>query len=159
MPIDILLIEDNAGDIRLLSEALKESAFPHQLHITRDGTQALAFLHRESPFIHATRPDIIILDLRLPGRDGHDLLAEFKSAPDLQTIPVIIMTTSDAREDILKAYQLHANSYVVKPVDLEHFFNVVHAIEQFWFAAAQLPTRPQPDFQASQRGTSEQATF
>jgi two-component system, chemotaxis family, response regulator Rcp1 len=143
-PAEILLIEDNPGDVRLLGEALRESGVPHYLHVTGDGAQALAFLRHAQPFSHAPRPDLIILDLCLPGKSGHDVLAECKSDRALQEIPIIIMTTSDAPTDILQAYRLHANSYITKPVDLERFFEVVRALGKFWFATAQLPTRTHP---------------
>ena len=138
-PIEILLVEDNPGDVRLTQEVFREGRLANQLHIARDGVEALALLHREAPHAQAVRPDLILLDLNLPRKDGRELLAEIKTDPALRQIPVIILTTSSADQDILKAYDLHANCYLTKPVDLEEFIRVVRSIEDFWLALVKLP--------------------
>ncbi|BCR04211.1 two-component system response regulator [Desulfuromonas versatilis] len=137
--IEILLVEDNPGDIRLTQEALKEAKIFNNLHVARDGEEALAFLKRTAPFLQAPRPDIILLDLNLPKLDGREVLGEIKQDPQLRSIPVVILTTSDAEEDILKAYDLHANCYINKPVDLQKFMEIVKQIEAFWFSIVKLP--------------------
>jgi CheY-like chemotaxis protein len=140
-PINILLVEDNPGDVRLTMEALKEGKVHNRLAVTGDGVEALQYLRREGKHAAAERPDVILLDLNLPRKDGREVLAEVKADPDLRRIPVVILTTSKAEEDILKSYQLHANCYVTKPVDLEQFMTVVKSIEDFWFSIVRLPTR------------------
>jgi len=140
-PIEILLVEDNLGDIRLAQEALKEAKVLNHLFPSTNGEEALAFLRREGPYANAPRPDLIFLDLNLPKKDGREVLAEIKADPDLRRIPVVILTSSAAEEDILKTYDLHANCYVSKPVDLERFIAVVKTIEEFWVSIVRLPPR------------------
>src|SRR6267143_5395988 len=138
-PVDILLVEDNPADARLAAEALRESSFETRLHWASDGVQAMAFLRRQGKDAQAPRPDLILLDLNLPKKDGREVLAEVKSDPSLKRIPVVVLTTSKAEEDILKTYNLHANCYITKPVDLEQFVTVVRYIEDFWLAIVRLP--------------------
>jgi two-component system, chemotaxis family, response regulator Rcp1 len=140
-PIEILLVEDNPGDARLTREALREGRVHNRLHHARDGVEALAFLRREAAFADAPTPDLILLDLNLPKKDGREVLCELKDDPHLRLIPVVVLTTSEAEQDILKTYQLHANCYITKPVDLEKFLEIVRMIEQFWLAVVKLPTR------------------
>jgi len=140
-PIEILLVEDNPGDVRLAREALKEAKLLNRLFAVSDGEEALAFLRREGRYAGAVRPDLIFLDLNLPKKDGREVLAEIKSDPDLRRIPVVVLTSSGAEEDILKTYNLHANCYVSKPVDLERFITVVKSIEDFWVSIVRLPPR------------------
>lgn len=142
--IDILLVEDNPGDVRLTREALKEEKICNKLHVTMDGEVAMDFLYRRNGFAQAPRPDIILLDLNLPKKDGREVLAEIKQDPCLRTIPVVILTTSDAEDDIVKAYDLHANCYINKPVDLQKFMDIVKRIESFWFSIVKLPAPPSP---------------
>ena len=140
-PINILLVEDNPGDVRLTIEALREGKVHNHLSVARDGVEALAFLRQEAPFADAPRPDVILLDLNLPKKDGREVLAEIKADEQLRRIPVVVLTTSKAEEDILRSYALHANCYVTKPVDLEQFITVVRSIEDFWFSIVRLPNR------------------
>ena len=140
-PIEILLVEDNAGDVRLVKEALEENKFLNNLHVARDGVEAMAFLHKEGKYANAVRPDLILLDLNLPKKDGREVLAEVKVDEDLKRIPVVIMTISKAEEDILKTYNLHANCYITKPIDLDQFIKVVKSVENFWLAIVELPPR------------------
>ena len=140
-PINILLVEDNPGDVRLTIEALREGKVHNHLSVARDGVEALAFLRQEAPFADAPRPDVILLDLNLPKKDGREVLAEIKADDQLRRIPVVVLTTSKAEEDILRSYALHANCYVTKPVDLEQFITVVRSIEDFWFSIVRLPNR------------------
>jgi CheY-like chemotaxis protein len=137
--VEILLVEDNPGDVRLTQEALRESKLHNNLSVARDGVEALAFLRREDPYATAPRPDLILLDLNLPRKDGREVLAEIKSDPHLRAIPVVVLTTSQAEQDIAQSYNLHANCYVTKPVDLEQFITVVQSIEGFWFSIVTLP--------------------
>lgn len=139
-PIEILLVEDNPGDVRLTLEALKEAKVKNTLRVARDGVEALALLHQEGPFANASIPDLILLDLNLPKKDGREVLAEIKKDKRLRTIPVVVLTTSDAEQDILRSYDLHANCYVTKPVDLDQFIQVVESIEGFWLSIVKLPT-------------------
>ena len=139
-PIEILLVEDNAADVRLTEEALKEGKVRNHLHVARDGMEALEFLRRQGKFKDATRPDLVLLDLNLPRRDGREVLADIKNDPDLKMIPVVVLTTSSAEADILKSYKLHANCYITKPVDLEQFVNVVRSIDDFWLTVVRLPS-------------------
>jgi two-component system, chemotaxis family, response regulator Rcp1 len=139
-PIDILLVEDNPGDVRLTREALKEGKVLNNLHVAMDGMEALAFLKKEGDHQRAVRPDIILLDLNLPKKDGREVLAEIKADPRLRRIPVVILTTSKAEEDVIKTYDLHANCYITKPVDLDQFITVVQSIEDFWFSIVKLPS-------------------
>jgi chemotaxis family two-component system response regulator Rcp1 len=138
-PVDILLVEDNLGDARLTREALKEGKVYNTLHWVKDGVEALDFLHRRGKHKGAPQPDIILLDLNLPKKDGREVLEEIKGDERLRHIPVVILTTSKAEEDVLKTYSLHANCYVTKPVDLEKFITVVQAIDNFWLTVVTLP--------------------
>lgn len=137
--IEILLIEDNPGDIRLTREALRDSRLHIVLHIAEDGEEALRFLRQEGEFANATRPDLILLDLNLPRRDGREVLAEIKNDEALRLIPVVVLTTSQDERDILTSYSLHANCYITKPVDFEQFISIVQTIESFWFTIVKLP--------------------
>lgn len=138
-PIQILLVEDNAGDVRLAVEALKEGKVLNNLSVARDGVEAMAFLRKEGPHAGAPRPDLILLDLNLPKKDGREVLLEIKTDDDLKCIPVVILTTSAAERDIIKSYDLHANCYITKPVDLNQFMDVVQSIEGFWLTLVKLP--------------------
>jgi two-component system, chemotaxis family, response regulator Rcp1 len=138
-PIEILLVEDNPGDVRLTIEALKEGKVRNRLSVARDGVEALAFLRREGVHANAPRPDLILLDLNLPRRDGREVLAEIKDDARLRRIPVVVLTTSKAEEDILRTYDLHANCYINKPVDLDQFISVVRSIDDFWLSVVRLP--------------------
>jgi chemotaxis family two-component system response regulator Rcp1 len=138
-PIEILLVEDNPGDARLTQEALSMSKIHNNLHHARDGEEAMRFLRRQDVFAEAPTPDLILLDLNLPKRDGREVLDDIKKDPLLMHVPVVILTTSQAEEDILRAYRLHANCFITKPVDLEQFIKVVRSIEQFWFTIVKLP--------------------
>jgi chemotaxis family two-component system response regulator Rcp1 len=138
-PIEILLVEDNPGDVRLTQEALKENKIRNTLHVAVDGVEAMAFLRREGKHARSPRPDLILLDLNLPKKDGREVLAEIKTDEDLKRIPVVILTTSSAEQDILKTYNLHANCYITKPVDLGQFIGVIRSIEDFWLAVVKLP--------------------
>ena len=140
-PIEILLIEDNPGDIRLTQEAFKFNKIPSRLHVTRDGIEALDFLYRRNDFAESPVPDLILLDLNLPKKSGREVLAEIKKDENLRRIPVIVLTTSDAEEDIFNAYDLHTNCYITKPVDLDEFMKIIKAIEDFWFTIVSLPAR------------------
>jgi CheY-like chemotaxis protein len=139
MPIDILLVEDSLADARLTKRALSKSRVTSTLHVVRDGVEAIAFLHKHAPFADAPRPDLILLDLNLPRKDGRAVLAEIKSDERYRTIPVVVLTTSVAPDDIETCYQLHANCFLVKPVDLEAFTSTILAIEEFWLTRAKLP--------------------
>src|SRR5688572_6241275 len=138
-PVEILLVEDNPGDVRLTKEALKEGKVYNNLHWARDGVEALEFLKREGKHTKAPRPDIILLDLNLPKKDGREVLAVIKKDSELKHIPVVVLTTSKAEEDVLRSYELHANCYVTKPVDLEKFIHVVQSIDRFWLTVVTLP--------------------
>jgi chemotaxis family two-component system response regulator Rcp1 len=140
-PIEILLVEDNPGDVRLTMEALRQDKMRNNLHVVTDGVEALAWLRREDRYAEAPRPDIILLDLNLPKKDGREVLEEIKTDPDLKRIPVVILTTSAAEEDIVRAYQFNANCYITKPVDLEQFVKVVKSIEEFWLTVVKLPEK------------------
>jgi CheY-like chemotaxis protein len=139
--VEILLVEDNPGDVRLTIEGLNEARVRNNLHVARDGVEALDFLRRRGQFAGAVRPDLILLDLNLPRMDGREVLAEVKSDPDLKTIPVVVLTTSSAEQDILRSYQLQANCYITKPVDLDQFIKVVRSIEDFWLTIVRLPNQ------------------
>jgi two-component system, chemotaxis family, response regulator Rcp1 len=141
-PIEILLVEDNPGDVRLTVEGLKESKVRNNLHLARDGVEAMAFLRREGAQANAVRPDLILLDLNLPRMDGREVLSAIKSDPRLKTIPVVVLTTSRSDQDVLRSYELQANCYITKPVDLEQFITVVRSIEDFWFTIVTLPHSP-----------------
>jgi two-component system, chemotaxis family, response regulator Rcp1 len=139
--IDILIVEDNPGDARLIREALNESEVYNNLYIVSDGVEAMGFLRNEGRFSDAPQPDLIILDLNLPRKDGREVLAEIKSDEKLMQIPVVIMTISQAEEDILNTYKLHANCYISKPIDLNEFIRVIKSIEEFWFSVVKLPPK------------------
>ena len=137
--IDILLVEDNPGDVRLTREVLQEGKLLNHLQVAGDGIEALEFLRHEGRFAKSPHPDLILLDLNLPRMDGRELLAIIKADHALRRIPVVILTTSKAEEDIIASYDLHANCYITKPVDLDQFFNVVKSVEEFWFTIVKLP--------------------
>lgn len=139
--IEILLVEDNPGDVRLTREALKDAKVANTLHVVEDGVLALDFLHRRPPFAETPRPDLILLDLNLPRKSGREVLAEIKSDERFRAIPVVVLTTSKAEEDILRAYNLHANCYITKPVDFTQFTTIVRTIEDFWLTIVTLPPR------------------
>ena len=139
--IEILLVEDNPADVDMLQETFKESKIANNLHVVNDGELAMDFLHKRGEFAASPRPDLVLLDIGLPKKSGLEVLAEIKADPDLKRIPVIILTTSKSEEDILKSYDLHANSYITKPVHLSEFFEVVKSIENFWFSIVKLPPR------------------
>ena len=138
-PVEILLVEDNPGDVRLTREALAEGKVRNNLYVAPDGVEALRFLRREEEHAEAVRPDLILLDLNLPKMDGREVLEVIKADPDLRHIPVVVLTSSQAEQDIVRAYDLHANCYVTKPVDLDQFIHVVRSIEDFWFTIVKLP--------------------
>jgi chemotaxis family two-component system response regulator Rcp1 len=140
-PIELLLVEDNPGDVRLTREALREGRVRNHLHVAADGVEALAYLRREGQYAQAPQPDLILLDLNLPKKSGPEVLAEIKADPVLKRIPVVILTVSKAEEDVLKSYNLHANCYITKPVDLDQFLEVVKSIEDFWLTVVVLPPR------------------
>lgn len=139
--VEILLVEDNPGDVRLTKEALLDVKMKNNLNVVGDGVEALQFLRREEPFVDAPRPDIILLDLNLPRMDGQEVLAAVKSDPELKCIPVVVLTTSQAEEDIIRSYRLNANCYVTKPVDFDQFIRVVQSVENFWFTIVKLPSK------------------
>jgi chemotaxis family two-component system response regulator Rcp1 len=137
--VEILLVEDNPGDVRLTLEALRDGKMNNNLSVVEDGEEAMAFLRREGGYANALRPDVILLDLNLPKKDGREVLAEVKADENLRRIPVVILTTSQAEEDILRSYNLQANCYVTKPLDLDQFIKVVRSIEEFWLTIVKLP--------------------
>jgi chemotaxis family two-component system response regulator Rcp1 len=139
-PVEILLVEDNPGDVRLTKEALKEGKVLNKLHVTRDGVEAMEFLRQKGKYAKTPRPVLVLLDLNLPKKDGREVLAEIKADKDLKRIPVVILTVSQAEEDILRSYNLSANCYIIKPVDWEQFIKVVKSVEDFWFAIVTLPS-------------------
>src|ERR1700722_8878169 len=138
-PIEILLVEDSPGDVRLTREAFKDAKVHINLHVAADGAKAMAFLTREGEYATVPRPDLILLDLNLPKKDGREVLEEIKEDPTLKTIPVVILTTSSSEADVLRSYQLHANCYITKPVGLEGFLTVVKSIDNFWLSVVRLP--------------------
>lgn len=138
-PIEILMVEDSAGDVRLTVEALKDAKILNHFSVARDGVEAMAFLRREGTYADSPRPDLILLDLNLPKKDGREVLAEVKADDLLKAIPVVVLTTSQAEKDIMRSYQLHANCYVTKPVDLDQFMTVVRSVESFWLTVVKLP--------------------
>jgi CheY-like chemotaxis protein len=138
-PIEILLVEDNPGDVRLIREALKEGKVRNTLHVVYDGVEAITFLRKQGEYSGVLRPDLILLDLNLPKKDGREVLAEIKEDENLKRIPVVVLTTSQSEIDILKSYNLHANCYITKPVDLGQFLEVVKSIEDFWLTIVKLP--------------------
>jgi len=138
-PVEILLVEDNPGDVGLTRETLKDSKLLNHMSVVNDGVEAMAFLRRQGKYANANRPDLILLDLNLPKKDGREVLAEIKTDEQLRRTPVVVLTTSSAEQDILKTYDLHANCYITKPVNLDQFSAVVKAIEEFWFTIVKLP--------------------
>ncbi|HEX8237778.1 MAG TPA: response regulator [Abditibacteriaceae bacterium] len=139
-PIEILLVEDSATDVMLAEEALEFAKVRNNLSVVKDGVEAMAFLRKEREYSAVPRPDLILLDLNMPRKEGREVLAEAKADEDLKNIPVVVLTTSQAQEDVLASYELHANCYISKPVDFDQFANVVRAIDQFWFTVVTLPT-------------------
>lgn len=144
VPAEILLVEDNAGDVRLMRESLKENKLLNNLSVVEDGVEALAFLNREGKYALAPRPDLILLDLNLPRLDGREVLAIIKADEKLRSIPVVVLTTSRAEEDILKSYDLHANCFITKPVELGAFIKAIASLEEFWLAVVTLPKGDEP---------------
>jgi two-component system, chemotaxis family, response regulator Rcp1 len=140
-PVEILLVEDNEGDVHLTMQALDRAKVRNRVHVASDGVEAMAFLRREAPHEKAPRPDVILLDLNLPLMDGREVLEELKKDPVMRTIPVVVMTTSSAEEDVVRSYALQANCYVTKPVDLKQFLHVVDSIGDFWLQVVRLPPR------------------
>lgn len=138
-PIQVLLVEDNPGDVRLTQEAFREANGAIRLHVACDGIEAMAFLHRDAGYVNAPRPDLILLDLNLPKMDGREVLAHIKEDHELMMIPIVILTTSDAEKDIVQSYQLHANCYLTKPVQLSAFESLVKSINEFWLTRVKLP--------------------
>ena len=139
--IDILLVEDNPGDVRLAMEALKESKIRNNIYVVEDGVEAMDFLRRKGKYNDVPRPDLILLDLNLPRKSGREVLAEVKTDDDLKRIPVVVLTVSRDEEDILRAYNLHANCYVTKPIDFEQFIKITRTIEEFWLTIVKLPPK------------------
>jgi CheY-like chemotaxis protein len=138
-PIEILLVEDSLADVRLTEEAFRDAKVLNHMSVVTDGDEAMQFLRREGPHAEAPRPDLILLDLNLPRKDGREVLREIKDDPNLRRIPVVVLTTSRAEEDVLRAYNLHANCYITKPVDFTQFISVVRSIEGFWLSVVKLP--------------------
>jgi CheY-like chemotaxis protein len=139
-PIQILLVEDSPGDVRLTQEVLRDARIANDLHVVGDGEDAMAFLRRQDEFATSPRPDLVLLDLNLPRKDGREVLAEMHEDPDLKSVPVIVLTTSEAEQDILRSYRLSANAYITKPIDLNEFIAVVRSIETFWLSIVRLPS-------------------
>ncbi|MGB9939097.1 response regulator [Methanosarcina sp.] len=140
-PIEILLVEDSKGDIGLIEEVFEEARIRNNLHIAEDGEEAILFLNKKGRFLDAPRPDIILLDLNLPRKDGREVLQEVKGDPNLRNIPIVVLTTSKAEEDILRSYDLHANAYITKPADFDQFVKVIKSIEDFWLQVVKLPSK------------------
>ena len=141
-PMDILLVEDNPGDVMLVEEVLSDSKVRNRLHVVSDGEQAMEFVRRQGKHAGAPRPDLILLDLNLPKKSGREVLREVKTHPDLKTIPVVVLSSSKSDDDVVNSYELHANAYILKPVDFHQFMKVMRAIEDFWFVTVKLPPRP-----------------
>ncbi len=139
IPYEILLVEDDPGNVLLTQEALNEGKYHITVNDVADGVAAMAFLHRKPPYANAVRPDLVLLDLNMPGKDGRQVLAEIKADPDLRSIPVVILTTSGAEEDVLRSYDLHANAYVQKPLDMDQFVNVIKTFDEFFLSVVRLP--------------------
>lgn len=139
-PVEILLVEDNEGDVGLVEEVFEDAKIRNTLHVAEDGEEAMLFLNKEKPFANAPTPDIILLDLNLPQKDGREVLEEIKTNDKLKRIPVVVLTTSKAEEDIVRSYDLHANSYITKPVDFDQFIKVIKSIEDFWLEVVRLPS-------------------
>ena len=140
-PVDILLVEDNPGDVRLTREALRDAKLLNEIYVAKDGVEAMEFIHREGSFENVPVPDLILLDLNLPRKDGREVLAEIKKDSKLTRIPVVILSSSKADEDIIKTYNLHANAYIIKPVDLNRFVEMMHVLDEFWFTIVKLPPK------------------
>ena len=138
-PIHILLVEDNPTDVLLMQNAMADGPLMNRLHVVEDGAKAMAFLRNQPPYVQTPRPDLVLLDLNLPKKDGREVLAEIKCDEDLKVIPVIVLTTSQAEEDVLRSYKLHANCYITKPVDFEIFVTAISTLQKFWFAVVTLP--------------------
>jgi two-component system response regulator len=143
-PVNVLLVEDNPGDVRLTQEAFKEAKISINLDVTMDGAEAIKFLRKEGEYADVVTPDLILLDLNLPKKDGREVLKEIKTDDTLKRIPVVVLTTSNAEQDIMKSYNLHVNCYINKPVDFEKFFDIIQKIEEFWLTTAILPTMVRP---------------
>jgi len=141
LAVDILLVEDNPGDVRLTKEALRDAKVLNEIYVAKDGVEAMEFLNKKGKFAKAPTPDMILLDLNLPRKDGREVLAEVKKDTKLKHIPVIVLTTSKADEDIIRSYNLHANAYITKPVDLNRLVEIIHALEEFWFTIVKLPPK------------------
>ena len=139
-PVNILLVEDNPGDVRLTQEALKEGRIDVNLEVIMDGVEAVKYLHKQPPYENALTPDLILLDLNLPKKDGREVLADIKMDEHLKKIPVIVLTTSKSEQDVMKSYKLHVNCYINKPVEFDEFFEIVKKIEEFWLGTAILPS-------------------
>lgn len=139
-PVEILLVEDSPGDIRLTQEALRDAKMKNNLHVARNGVEAMAYLRQEDENVDDPRPDLILLDLNLPKKSGHEVLDDIKNDETLKSIPVVILTVSEADEDVVRSYNLHANAFISKPVDLDQFIKVVNAIDEFWFTIVKLPS-------------------
>lgn len=137
--VNILLVEDNPADARLIEEVFKDTNVNNRIHVAKDGVEAMDFLNKENKYSDAPKPDIILLDLNLPRKDGREVLREVKSDEDLKSIPIVILTTSSAKEDVIKTYRNHANCYITKPVDFDQFLKVINAIEDFWLKVVRLP--------------------
>ncbi len=144
-PIEILIVEDNASDARLAEETLKDSKINNCLYHVRDGVEAMQFLHRQGEYNDAPYPDLILLDLNLPRKDGREVLAEIKEDPELRLVPVVVLTTSEAERDLVRTYDLHANAYIIKPMDLNGFADVVQGVRDFWLSIVRLPPKVQGD--------------
>ncbi len=140
-PFEILLVEDNPGDVFLTQEAFREGRLPHRLSVVEDGEEALLFLRREGKHSGAPQPDLILLDLNLPKKDGRELLGEVKTDPELRQIPIIVLTTSGAEQDIARAYKLHANCYLTKPIQMDDFLKTIRSVEEFWLSVVRLPSK------------------
>ena len=140
-PVEILLVEDNPADVRLTIEVFKDSRITNHISVVMDGEEALAFLHKRGKYADEFRPDLVLLDLNLPKKDGREVLSEIKADPELKTIPIIVLTTSDADQDVWKAYDSGVNSYITKPVDLDQFIRIFRSIEDFWLTIVKLPLR------------------
>ncbi|MDT3778832.1 response regulator [Nitrospira sp. MA-1] len=140
-PIEILLIEDNPADIRLTQEAFQAARLHNTIHVAQDGVSAMSFIRQTAPFQDAPRPDLILLDLNLPKKDGREILKEIKSDPHTRTIPVVVLTTSEDEGDVLRSYNLHANAYLVKPIDVLRFIKMIQSLESFWLSVVKLPPK------------------
>ena len=140
-PIEILLAEDNPGDVKLTEKALEQGNIINNLHVVNDGVEAMAYLQQEGEFADAVRPDLVLLDLNMPKKDGRDVLEEMREYPELRRIPVVVLTSSEAEEDVVKSYELNANAYLTKPVDFDGFIDIVTRIEDFWFSVVKMPPK------------------